>query len=62
MGGIAGFVHFDKKPADHILLERMSSAISHRGPDGISYHISSHVGLCQLTSHITPESAQERFL
>lgn len=59
MGGIAGFVHFNKKPADHILLERMSATIAHRGPDGVSYHISKHVGLCQLTSHITPESEQE---
>jgi asparagine synthase (glutamine-hydrolysing) len=59
MGGIAGVVYFDKKPVDHILLEGMASTIAHRGPDGIFYHISQHVGLCQLTSHVAPESLQE---
>lgn len=62
MGGIAGFVHFKKKPTDDILLKKMSSTIAHRGPDGISYHIFKHAGLCQLTSHITPESEQEAHL
>lgn len=61
MGGIAGIIHFDKKPVDHILLERMAATIAHRGPDGISYHISGHIGLCQLTSHVTPESPQEAY-
>lgn len=59
MGGIAGLVHFNKKPIDDILLKKMSAAIAHRSPDGISYHIFKHAGLCQLTSHHTPESEQE---
>ncbi|MFH2124844.1 MAG: asparagine synthase (glutamine-hydrolyzing) [Pseudomonadota bacterium] len=61
MGGIAGIIHFDKKPVDHILLEGMASTIAHRGPDGISCHISKHIGLCQLTSHVTPESPHEAY-
>lgn len=59
MGGIAGLVHFNKKPIDDILLKRMSAAIAHRSPDGISYHLSKYAGLCQLISNNTPESEEE---
>src|SRR3982750_4212978 len=34
MCGIAGIVNVDGRPADKSLIERMTAAISHRGPDG----------------------------
>ncbi len=33
MCGIAGIVHWDKKPIDISVLEKMGDSIQHRGPD-----------------------------
>lgn len=35
MSGIAGFIHFDGRPADAALLRGMTAAMHYRGPDGI---------------------------
>jgi asparagine synthase (glutamine-hydrolysing) len=45
LSGIAGIYDFDGAPVDRSLLERMTEAASHRGPDGSSYWISGSVGL-----------------
>jgi asparagine synthase (glutamine-hydrolysing) len=39
MCGIAGFVNGDGRPADRSILERMTAALAHRGPDGYGLHI-----------------------
>ncbi|HUJ25469.1 MAG TPA: asparagine synthase (glutamine-hydrolyzing), partial [Myxococcales bacterium] len=45
MCGISGFVNRDQRPADEALLERMTSVIAHRGPDGSGHFVS---GPCAL--------------
>jgi asparagine synthase (glutamine-hydrolysing) len=34
MCGIVGIVHLDGSPVSPVMLDRMNSAIIHRGPDG----------------------------
>ena len=34
MCGIAGFMRFDGQPVDREVLERMTAALAHRGPEG----------------------------
>jgi asparagine synthase (glutamine-hydrolysing) len=34
MSGIAGIVHLDRGPIDAGILQRMTDATAHRGPDG----------------------------
>jgi asparagine synthase (glutamine-hydrolysing) len=45
MCGIAGLVNLDGSPADPGLIERMTAAIAHRGPDGAGRHVDGAVGL-----------------
>jgi asparagine synthase (glutamine-hydrolysing) len=46
MCGIAGIFHTrDRAPVDRFLLERMTTVIAHRGPDGAGYHVAGGVGL-----------------
>ncbi len=46
MCGIAGiFETREKRPIDRSLLERMTTALAHRGPDGAGYHLAPGVGL-----------------
>ena len=46
MCGIAGFLHFDSsRPADPDLLLRMTSALTHRGPDDDGFYRKGPVGL-----------------
>lgn len=46
MCGIAGILHFDAdRPVDPELLHRMTSVLSHRGPDGDGYYRDQNVGL-----------------
>lgn len=46
MCGIAGIIRsVGLSDTDRLLLERMTDSISHRGPDGSGYYISSQVGL-----------------
>jgi asparagine synthase (glutamine-hydrolysing) len=59
MSGIAGIIHFDGKPVEPGLIERMTGAMAHRGPDGINHWVKGSValGLCILRT--TPESLEE---
>src|SRR3954464_6300529 len=45
MCGISGVFDFKGAPVDRELVRRMSSAISHRGPDGEGYYFDDAVGL-----------------
>ena len=45
MCGIAGIVHLDGAPASTRLLEQMTDAIAHRGPDGEGQYVDGNVGL-----------------
>jgi asparagine synthase (glutamine-hydrolysing) len=45
MCGIAGLIHLDETPVSPAVLQRMTDAIAHRGPDGEGHWIEGHVGL-----------------
>jgi asparagine synthase (glutamine-hydrolysing) len=45
MCGIAGIVHLDGGPVSPPLLQKMTDAIAHRGPDGEGHWIEGNVGL-----------------
>ena len=45
MCGIAGIVNLDGRPVDRAVVERMTAAIAHRGPDGTGTHVDGAVGL-----------------
>lgn len=45
MCGIAGFVNLGGKPAETVLLRRMTAAIAHRGPDGEGVFTDGAVGI-----------------
>lgn len=60
MSGIAGIIHFDGAPAAAGLVEAMTSAMSHRGPDGIEHWVNGSVALGQCMLRTTPESLEER--
>lgn len=59
MSGITGIFNLDGRPVESVLLERMTKAIAHRGPDGIGHWISGPVGFGHLMLHTTPESLRE---
>jgi len=60
MSGIAGIVRFDGAPLEPGLIERMTAAMAHRGPDGIRHWSSGSVALGQCMLCTTPESLDER--
>ena len=45
MCGIAGLINFDDTPVSKSVLERMTHAIAHRGPDGQGHWIEGNVGI-----------------
>lgn len=45
MCGIVGQIRFDGTPVDRAFIERMNTAIAHRGPDGDGVHVRDNVGL-----------------
>ena len=45
MCGIAGIFHLDDAPASAVILQRMTDAIAHRGPDGEGAYVSGCIGL-----------------
>ena len=59
MSGIAGVIRFDGAPVEIELVERMTSAMAHRGPDGIRHWASGAVALGHCMLRTTPESLQE---
>jgi asparagine synthase (glutamine-hydrolysing) len=59
MSGIAGIIHFDSKPVEPGLIEKMIRAMAHRGPDGINHWVKGSVALGQCMLRTTPESLEE---
>ena len=59
MSGIAGIYQLDGRPVAPDLLERMTQAVSHRGPDGAGLWRDGTIGLGHRLLHSTPESAWE---
>jgi asparagine synthase (glutamine-hydrolysing) len=45
MCGIAGYLSFTGRPVSSPLLERMTGALAHRGPDGEGFHLDGPLGL-----------------
>lgn len=45
MCGICGILHLDRAPASPVLIERMSEALAHRGPDGEGVFMDGPLGL-----------------
>ncbi len=45
MCGIAGLIHLDQEPVSPVILQRMTDAIAHRGPDGEGHWIEGGVGI-----------------
>ena len=59
MSGVAGIIRFDGAPVEPGLVEKMTSAMSHRGPDGIHHWVKGSVALGQCMLRTTPESLEE---
>lgn len=59
MSGIFGIFNLDGRPVDRELMERMSAALAHRGPDASGIWIDGPVGLGHRMLHTTPESLHE---
>ena len=59
MSGIAGVIRFDGAPVESGLVERMTGAMSHRGPDGIQHRVSGSVALGHCMLRTTAESLEE---
>jgi len=59
MSGIAGIVRFDGAPVEPGLIESMTAAIVHRGPDGIAHWSKGSVALGHCMLRTTPESLEE---
>ncbi len=59
MSGIAGIVRFDGAPVEPGLVEAMTGAMAHRGPDGIHHWRQGSVALGQCMLCTTPESLEE---
>jgi asparagine synthase (glutamine-hydrolysing) len=59
MSGIAGIISFDGAPIEPGLIDRMTGAMSHRGPDGINHWVNGSVALGQCMLRTTPESLEE---
>ena len=57
MGGIAGVLRRDGRPAEPAVLDRMGAAIAHRGPDGTSRWSDGPVALLHAALRTTPEAA-----
>jgi asparagine synthase (glutamine-hydrolysing) len=60
MSGICGILHFDGKPVDQSLLERMTALLDYRGPDGKGVWVNGHVGFGHTMFRTTYESANEQ--
>ncbi len=45
MCGVAGILHFDRRPIDGAALRRMARALAHRGPDEEGFHEAPGIGL-----------------
>lgn len=45
MCGIAGYINFKHEPASSVILEKMTDAVKHRGPDGEGHWIENNVAI-----------------
>lgn len=45
MCGITGIFNLDNEPASSVILQRMTDAIAHRGPDGEGFYVDGPIGL-----------------
>ncbi len=59
MAGILGILNLDGAPVDPAILDRMTGALRHRGPDGVGRYVAANVGLVHLRFHTTPGAAAE---
>lgn len=59
MSGIAGILRFNGAPIEPGLIEKMTSAMTYRGPDGIHHWTKGSVALGHCMLRTTPESMQE---
>ena len=59
MSGIAGIIRFDGAPVEPGLVEKMTSAMPYRGPDGLNHWVKGPVALGQCLLRTTPESLEE---
>lgn len=59
MSGIAGVIDFSGRPVDREQAAKMASAMSHRGPDGISTWADSIAAFAHCMLRTTPESLGE---
>ena len=59
MSGIAGIINFDGAPIDPNLIERMTTPMAYRGPDGIHHWVKGSIALGQCMLRTTPESLEE---
>ena len=60
VSGVAGIVHLDGSPIDARILQRMSDAIAHRGPDRSGTWVNGSAGLGHRMLCTTPEALHER--
>lgn len=59
MSGIAGIIRFDGGPIESGKIEKITGAMSYRGPDGINHWVGNSVALGQCMLRTTPESLEE---
>ena len=59
MSGIVGVFNLDGRPVDVALLERMSGALRHRGPDGEATRTAGPAGFAHRHLWVTPEEVGE---
>ena len=59
MSGIAGIIRFDGTAVEPGLIEQMTAAMAHRGPDGIAHWQKGSVALGQCMLRTTAESLEE---
>ena len=59
MSGLAAIVHFDGSRVDARIVQEMTGAVAHRGPDGGREWIKDSVGLGHRILRTTPEDARE---
>src|SRR5216684_426232 len=60
MSAQVGIWNFDGKPADRILLGKLSSGLQQYGPDCSTAHIDGSIGMAYRAFHTSPESRLER--
>ena len=59
MSGIAGIIRFNDTPVEPGLVNKMTSSMSYRGPDGIHHLVKGSVAMGHCMLHTTPESLSE---